>query len=298
VTVLESGNYELILLGLAVRNVAKYSPPAIPRPPEALDDWDILSELAIRLTFRREGPMRRALRRVARGLPERIIDLLLRVGQYGSLAPGRPGLTLAALAAAPHGVDLGPLVPARRRRVHTPGHRVRLAPPRLVAEIPRIEKWIDEGAGAAEGLVLIGRRHLRGNNSWMHNLPILARGHSRASLLMHPGDAATLGLADGELVRVSSRTGQVTARLQLTGDIRPGVVCLPLGYGHEATKYTLRVAGALEGPNVNALTDESRVEPILGTSILTGIPVRVERAPREEPREASDRTQQDDAARS
>jgi anaerobic selenocysteine-containing dehydrogenase len=158
--------------------------------------------------------------------------------------------------------------------VRTKDGRVELAPPPLLADARRIGPWLAEVA--TDGLVLIGRRHLRTNNSWMHNAPSLVKGPDRATLLMHVSDAARLGLTDGAAVQVQSRVGRVTARLELTEDIRPGVVSLPHGYGHATAAGTMRVAGALAGPNVNALTDDALVEPLLGTSVLNGVPVTVE----------------------
>jgi anaerobic selenocysteine-containing dehydrogenase len=209
----------------------------------------------------------RAARAAGHGLPERIVDLLLRVG------PHRLGL--AKLRAAPHGVDLGPLVPSRGARVRTPDGRARLAPAALVADVARLEAWVD--APRREELVLIGRRQLRSNNSWMHNLRSLAKGPDRTRLLMHPDDATRLGLRDGARVNITSRVGAVEASLSITEDVMPGVVSLPHGFGHAAAAGTMRVAGALGGPNANALTDELLIEPILGTSILNGVPVAVER---------------------
>jgi anaerobic selenocysteine-containing dehydrogenase len=265
--VFEVGNYDLILLGLAVRNVAKYSPPILARAPGARDDWEILSELSARVLGLPE-PAARALGRATRDLPDHVVDLLLRVGPHR--------LSLAALRNAPHGIDLGPLRPSGGRRVRTPGGRVRLAPEVFVNDAPRIERWLD--ARADGGLVLIGRRHLRSNNSWMHNLPSLTKGPSRAALLMHPADAGRLGLSGGECVRVKSRVGEVTVRLAVTDEIMPGVVSMPHGFGHAPAAGTLRVAGALEGASANALTDELLVEPIVGASILNGVPVTVEKA--------------------
>ena len=151
----------------------------------------------------------------------------------------------------------------------------RLAP--LLSDAARVDGWLDRvgGAGGAGGLVLIGRRHLRTNNSWMHNAPSLVKGPDRAQLLMHPEDAAARGLQEGAGARVASRVGAVTATVKLTGDIMRGVVSLPHGYGHGDAKDTLRVAGALPGANVNAVTDDALVEPLLGTAILNGVPVEV-----------------------
>jgi anaerobic selenocysteine-containing dehydrogenase len=265
----EVGNYDLVLLGLAVRNVARFSPPILDRPEGALDDWEILLELSARVTGA-PGPVARALRRAARDLPDRVVDLLLRAGPYR--------LSLDALRGAAHGVDLGALRPSRGERVRTEDGRVRLAPEVFVRDVPRIERWLDDRAAAPAGLVLIGRRHTRSNNSWMHNLTSLTKGPSRSQLMMHPEDAARLGLAHGERVEIRSRVGAVQAALAVTPDVMAGVVSLPHGFGHGEAAGTLRVAGALEGPSVNDLTDELFVEPVVGASILNGLPVTVARA--------------------
>ncbi|MCB9591441.1 MAG: molybdopterin-dependent oxidoreductase [Sandaracinaceae bacterium] len=261
--VFETGNYDVILARLTVRNVARYSPPILETSDDTRDDWSIACELAARVlgAGRLAGPITRA----ARSAPERLIDALLRMGPHD--------VTLDSLRDAPHGVDLGPLRPSGGAGIHHPDGRARLAPEALVADVPRLERWID--AVDDVGLVLIGRRHLRDNNSWMHNLPALAKGPSRAALFMHPTDAAARGLTDGAAVRIESRTGSVDATLRVTDEMRPGVVSLPHGFGHADARDTLRVAGALAGPNANALTDEARVEPVLGTSILNGVPVEV-----------------------
>lgn len=172
--VLETGNFDLLLFGFARRNFVRYSPPVLPRPEGGLDNWQICSELALRLLLPRG--FHRAARALLRGLPDRLVDWLL----------GRSGLSLEQLAGHPHGLDLGPLLPSREERVRFPDARVRLAPKVLLDDLPRLERWVD--AARAGGLVLIGRRHLRSNNSWMHNLEPLVKGPSRAQLLMHPDE--------------------------------------------------------------------------------------------------------------
>jgi anaerobic selenocysteine-containing dehydrogenase len=248
--VFETGNFDLLLSRFSVRNVAKYSAPIVRTGEDTRDDWDILSDLAARMTL--PASAQRACRAAARGLPERVVDLLLRLG------PRR--LSLRVLRDAPHGIDLGPLVPSRRERVRTPDGRVRLAPPALVGDVSRVEAWVDRHREPPD-LVLIGRRHLRSNNSWMNGLPSLAKGPDRSRLLVHPEDAARIGIADGGRVSVRSRTGRVFAVAQVTEDVMPGVVSLPHGFGR---------------CNANELTDEQSVEPVVGTSILNGVPVIVE----------------------
>ncbi|MFO0612745.1 MAG: molybdopterin-dependent oxidoreductase [Polyangiaceae bacterium] len=272
---LEREHYDLLFNALAVRNVAKYSPVVIPPADDTRDDWTILYELAIRLAARKisEKPGRglagRAFERAARAAtpsPDRVLDVLLRIGPYRS--------SLAKLRASPHGIDFGPLVPMGRERVRTKDGKVDLAPAPLVADVPRVESWAR--TSARPELVLIGRRHLRSNNSWMHNLVSLTKGPSRASLLMNPGDARARGLESGARVRVKSRVGAVEASVELTDDVGLGVVSLPHGFGHAVAKDTMRVAGALEGPNMNAITDDHFLEPLTGTAILNGVPVVVE----------------------
>ncbi len=265
--IFESGNYELVLGAFTARPFARYSPPILAPAAAsetnagARDDWEILSELAGRLVGP-NGPRFGAwVRRAGAKAPEAVVNLLLRTGRYR--------LSLAELAEHPHGKDLGPLVPAARERVHTGDRRVHLAPDVFLADLPRLERWLDADAAP---LVLVGRRHMRSNNSWMHNLKPLVKGPSRAQLLMHPLDAAAHGVKTKSRVRVRSRAGELVADVEVTDDVRPGVVSLPHGFGHVAGG--LKLAGAL-GPNVNAITDDQTVEPVLGNSILSGLAVEV-----------------------
>jgi anaerobic selenocysteine-containing dehydrogenase len=276
---LERGHYDLVFHALAVRNTAKWSEPVLPPSPDSRDDWDILYELSTRLLAKRKGPVAEAAARLAlrlgRPRSERVIDALLRIGPYGDrFLPFHGGLNLDKLRRAPHGVDLGPLVPMMHERVRTPTGLVDLAPAALVADVPRVERWIDAARGG--GLSLIGRRHVRSNNSWMHNVRSLVKGPDRATLQMHPDDAGRLGLEGGAAVRVTSRAGAVTAKLEVTPDVMPGIVSLPHGFGHEAAASTLTIAGAVPGPNANAVTDERMLEPLTSTAILQGVPVTVE----------------------
>ncbi len=268
----ESSNFDVIFFGLAVRNIVRHNPPILTPPDGALDDWQILSELALRLGAPGSSRLGRLWRRAGRDLPDRVVDLLLRFGRHK--------LSLKELQRHPHGLDLGPLKPARAEKVRTPDGRARLAPSALVADLPRLERWIDERsrADAPATLTLIGRRHLRSNNSWMHNVRSLVKGPDRARLIMNPLDAAERSLATGARVRVSSRVGAVEVEVELSDEIMRGVVSLPHGFGHQPAKDTLRIAGALPGASANTLTDELFVEPLVGTAILNGVPVSVTRA--------------------
>jgi anaerobic selenocysteine-containing dehydrogenase len=275
---LEREHYDLALYQLAVRNVANWTPAALESPvpqewetllrlaaiaagqgPDA--DVDAFDDAVAAEVARREGvPLEAAAGR--RG-PARLLDLLLRGGPYD--------LTLADLEAAPHGVDLGPLAPRLPGALKTPSGLVELAPEPIVADVPRLRAELDRDWNGT--MVLIGRRHLRSNNSWMHNLEPLVRGPVACTAWVHPDDAARLGLEDGGPVRVASRVGEVVVAVEVTDAIRPGVVSIPHGWGHDAEGVELSVASAHAGVNSNLLTDELAVDPLSGNAVLNGIPV-------------------------
>lgn len=266
--VFETGSYDLILSRFAVRNVARYSPPIVATKDDTRDDWSIASEMALRLAGPVVAPVLRTALAATKGAPERIVDFLLRTGPYR--------LSLRDLERAEHGIDFGPLERVTEQRVFTPDGRPDLAPAPLVADVPRVRAWVEAHSAQNGGFVMIGRRHLRSNNSWFHNLKSMAKGPDRARLLVHPDDAARLALADGGRARVKSRAGEAAVLVTVTDDIMPGVVSLPHGFGQSSASATLRVAGALPGVSANVLTDEQRVEPVIGTSILNGVPVTIE----------------------
>ncbi len=283
---LERPHIDVVLQALAVRNVVKYSETVIPPEPGTMEDWEILYDLGMRMGEMHFGhPVINRAAKLAwkRGLklsPDVIVDLAIRFGPHGDrFLPRGKGLNLKKVRAAPHGIDLGALRPSFKERVRTKTGKVDLAPPVLTAQTARLDTWIAaRSAASARGgeLCLIGRRHVRTNNSWMHNCHSLIKGPDRSALLMNPVDAKRLGLSDGQAVRVKSRVGEVRGRVEISDTLMPGVVSLPHGYGHAAAKDTMKLAGALVGPNINALTDESMVEPIIGTAILNGVPVVVE----------------------
>lgn len=279
---LERPHFDLVMHAVAVHNTAKYSEAVLPRTPDARDDYEILTALAARIGARRVSPANIRIRRaieagMLRAVPslERVVDTLIRLGSYGDkFNPASDGLDLARVRREIHGIDLGPLRPAGRKKVRTRDGRVDLAPAVFIDASRHIEEWVD---AARDGLVLIGRRHLRSGNSWMHNLPSLAKGPARDAMLVSTADAARLGLRADDAVRVTSRAGSIVARAMPTGEMMEGVVSVPHGLGHQRVAATMRVAGGLAGENVNALTDDQWVEPILGDSIFNGVQVRVER---------------------
>ncbi|MFO0590531.1 MAG: molybdopterin-dependent oxidoreductase [Polyangiaceae bacterium] len=270
-------HFDVVLHALAVRNTAKWSEASVPADGDTRDDWTALRDLSRSIAKARGGLSMvavAALDLLSGMTDEQAIDMLLRMGPYGDrFLPWKDGLSLEQLRAAPHGIDFGPLKPCREERVHKPGHKADLAPADVIAEIKRAAKAMDR---EAEGLVLIGRRHLRSNNSWMHNCPSLVKGQDRSSLFVHPADAEARGLAEGAEALVTSRVGQVAAKVVVTDEVMRGVVSLPHGFGHRDAKDTMRVAGALGGASMNSVTDDSVVDPLTGTAVLNGVPVRVE----------------------
>jgi anaerobic selenocysteine-containing dehydrogenase len=284
---LQRSHYDLALLGFAVRNVANYSPPALPPDPAVPPEWQTLLRLtgvvaglgpdadvaaldrmvALDVAGRMGGDPEQRLAAVGPRIgPERILDLRLRGGPYD--------LTLADLEAAPHGVDLGPLQPRLPDALRTPSGKVELAPEALVADVARLRQALAEPVDG--GMVLVGRRDLRSNNSWMHNLPKLVRGKPRCTAQVNPDDARRLGLADGEEAVVRSRAGAIVVPVEVTDDVMPGVVSIPHGWGHDVPGVALGVAGEHAGANSNVLADELLVEPLSGTAVLNGIPVALE----------------------
>ncbi len=303
---LERSHYDVALYQFAVRNVANYSPPTL--TGDVPDEWRTLLRLAGAAAG--AGPdadvdgldeqvaLEAARREVAladspvaglepsevlerltaadgtpRTGPERLLDLMLRCGPYGDGFGTRedgPRLTLDALIAAPHGVDLGPLHPRIPEVLRTPSGRIELAPETIVADVPRLHAVLER---PISDMVLIGRRQLRSNNSWMHNLPLLAKGPVRCTAHVHPDDAARLGLSDGEPAIVSSRTGSVRVPVEVTDAIMPGVVSIPHGWGHDAPGTAMSVAAQRPGTNSNVLADELVLDAPSGNAVLNGIPV-------------------------
>jgi anaerobic selenocysteine-containing dehydrogenase len=300
---LEQPHYDLALRQLAIRNVATYAPATFVPPADQRPEWqsllqvagillgqgpeanvDALDEFVVRQQV--DGMLRRPASPLAgrdpdeilaalvpRRGPERLLDLLLRSGPYGDGFGATPGgLTLAALEAAPHGIDLGPLAPRLPEVLRTPSGRIDLAPAEIVADVPRLRRTLDE---PIPPYVLIGRRHLRSNNSWLHNVETMVRGRPRCTLLVHPDDARRLGLVDGGQAHVRSRVGALEAPVEVTDAIMPGVVSLPHGWGHDVPGVRQRVAVRHAGVNSNLLADEAEYDPLSGNAVLSGIPVDI-----------------------
>ncbi|WP_344804781.1 molybdopterin-dependent oxidoreductase [Allohahella marinimesophila] len=288
---LEHEQYDIVFNLLAVRNVAKYSEALFPHKPGTRSDLDIFTGLIKRmqaLKMKRKSLVKRlkhmATEQVTDLLtPQRVLDLALRTGPYGKglsplrqLNPFSKGLDLATLKKHPHGLDLGPLQQCLPQRLFTADKRIQLMPPRLVTDLDRLcERYSEKRPNA--GLLLIGRRDLRTNNSWMHNSYRLVKGKDRCALFMHPEDARAQQLEDRDQVRVMSSRGELIAIVRTTEDIKPGVVSLPHGWGHHREGIRLRTAQAHPGVSINDITDERVLDELSGNAVLNGVPVQLER---------------------
>lgn len=299
---LERCHYDLAFTGLSVRNVANFSPALF--EPTGPGEHEILARLALIAAGQGAGADPSTIdelvlgtllgRASAPGAPtagrdpaelaamitgttpvERALDVMVRTGAYGDWFGEVPGgLSLQHLLDHPHGVDLGALQPRIPEVLRTPSGKVELAPDAIVADLARLAS-LEGPTDGDEALMLIGRRHVRSNNSWMHNVEILVKGRERCTLLMHPDDANHRGLGDGDRAVVRSRVGEVTAPVEVTDTVMPGVVSLPHGWGHDDPHTSLAVAAARPGVNANVLTDAEALDPLSGTSVLNGIPVTV-----------------------
>jgi anaerobic selenocysteine-containing dehydrogenase len=296
---LEESHYDVAFPQLAYRNCVRYSPAVLPRSEQEPLEWESLLHIgAIAQGATDQATVRdldeqlyrdQVLRTVPpeqvdavlaapslwRG-PERLLDLALRSGPYGDGLGAKPsGLTLARVAEQPAGIDLGALEPRIPELLRTPSGRIDLAPALLLSDLPRAAAALGEEAAP---LVVIGRRHLSSNNSWMHNLPGLAKGHNRCNLLIHPDDALRYGLVDGARARLKQGQRAIEVTVMLTEDIMPGVVSLPHGWGHALPGVSMPIAAARGGANLNTVLEEDRRDPLSGTAVLSGVPVEIEAA--------------------
>ncbi|ATL26597.1 molybdopterin-dependent oxidoreductase [Streptomyces formicae] len=298
----QSAHHDFVFNGLAVRNQVRYTRAAVPLEEGRMAESEILARLVLAASgthgadpsavdamvvdntlgkavtqphsaaYGRDPKELAGLLTGADG-PERRLDMMLRLGPYGDGFGARPeGLTLERLLAHPHGIDLGPLAPRVPEVLRTRSGRVELLPEPLAAELPRLARAMTEEPAA---LVLVGRRHLRSNNSWMHNVRTLVGGSNRCTLHVHPDDAARAGLADGGLARVAAAGGEIDVPVEVTDAVRPGVVSLPHGWGHDRPGTRLAVAAEEPGANVNQLLDGTLLDPLSGNAVLNGFAVQV-----------------------
>ena len=281
---LQKPHYDLSLLQLAIRNVANWSEPVLPLAPGQPDEWEVLARLALIAAGRNETDpaviddevweqlasklapeVRDGIEATGRRGPARLIDAQLRSGPYD--------VTLDDLLANPHGIDFGALQPRLPDALRTPSGRIELAPPELVGDVERLHGALTRAD--ERPFLLIGRRHLRSNNSWMHNIRVLVKGKPRCTMHIHPDDADALSLRDGDSAVVESRVGRVIVPVEVTDAITPGVISIPHGWGHGAPGTRMRTAAEHAGVNTNILTDNDFVDALTGTAALNGVPVTV-----------------------
>jgi len=276
-TGLETAHYDIFFHTLAIRNTAKYSLPLFEKSDDQRYDWEIFQALTERISSKPSNAM----------TPEQMLTLGLQFGPYG-----KEGLSLEKLRANPHGVDLGPLQPCLPERLFTENQRINLCPPEIICDLPRLEKTLSSDRDRKtenqelrtenqelrtenQGLLLIGRRELRSNNSWMHNSHRLVKGPRRCTLRLHPDDARHFGIADGQSVRVQSRTGTITLPAEITEEMMPGVVSIPHGYGHHRQGTRQAIAAQHAGVSINDLTDHQFLDELTGNAAFSGVPVRI-----------------------
>jgi anaerobic selenocysteine-containing dehydrogenase len=290
---LEQPHHDDLILLFAIRSIANYSAPVFD-PGDRPHEWEILIRLTglctgtpaedvdvaaiddgffdyLAFTQGVDGAEIRKL--YDHGGPERMLDLTLRTGPFGDQYGKNPGgLTLDLLKANPNGIDFGPMVPQLPDILGTPDKKIRLAPQYLLDDLPRLATRLER---SAEPLVLVSRRHLRSNNTWLHNVPALMKGRDRCTLLIHPDDAARCGIADDDVVTVKSEAGEIKVPAEVTDAIKPGVVSIPHGWGHGKPGTRMSVANNSPGANTNALSPPTFVDEPSGNGALNGIPVTI-----------------------
>jgi anaerobic selenocysteine-containing dehydrogenase len=259
---LEHDHYDIGFHNLAIRNTARYNPAIFDNPEDSLHDWEIFAELGDRLAQRLD------LDPVPHHAPHKLVDAALKAGPYGSDSEWQ--LSIDKLKANPSGVDLGALEPSCPNRLKTPGKRIRLSIPEVLNDITRFVEATDTEDAPYR---LIGRRHVRDNNSWMHNSHRLMKGKARCQLLIHPDDAEREGWNNGTTVTIQSRVGTVESEIKLSDEMMPGVVSLPHGYGHGLAGTRSGVANQYAGVSCNDITDEQFVDQLSGNAAVNGVPV-------------------------
>jgi anaerobic selenocysteine-containing dehydrogenase len=299
---LEKSHYDLAFTTLSIRDYAMYTPPIHSHTglsefeaivalsgiaaglgasvdPTVLSESALLSRVQAAVTDVGSSIHGRDADEIIKELavwpvPERFLDLMIRTGSRGDAFGAVPdGMTLEKLASSPHGIDFGPLQPRLADALSTPSGKVELAPGPIVADVARLAAGV--ATWREDAMVLIGRRDLRSNNSWLHNVDVLVRGKERCTLHVHPDDAARLGLDDGAAVTVRSRVGALVAPVEVTDTVRAGVVSLPYGWGHDTEGAQLSVASQRPGVNTNILTDSLPIDPLSGNAVLNGIAVEL-----------------------
>jgi anaerobic selenocysteine-containing dehydrogenase len=304
---LEKDHYDVGLYIYAVRNIANYSVPVLQKDDASPEEHEILLKLAgilqglgpdndplaleeqtiyamvtgavsnsgSNIHGRDADEILNMLSAGGRRGTARNLDFALQTGPYGAAFGANPGgLSLDVLLANPHGVDLGALEPKMPEMLRTPSGRIELSPEVFINDLKRLkESMVDVDL---DQMLLVGRRDLKSNNSWMHNIKVLTKGSLSCTAHIHPNDAARIGAVTGTALRIASRVGEVQVPAEVTDSVRPGVVSLPHGWGHSVPGTKMSVAGEKAGVNSNILTDDQVLDPLSGNAVLSAIPVTVE----------------------
>ena len=268
---LEHDHYDIAFHINAMRNTTRFNEAVFEKPEGSLHDWEIFTELGNRISVMLGGEAE------AHQPPADRIDMGLQMGPYSAARGSEHALSLQKLRDNPSGIDLGPLRPQLPERLHTPDKIIQCATPEPMADLARLREAFshDGSAAASDNLLLIGRRHVRSNNSWMHNFHRLMKGKNRCTLMMHPQDMEQRNIADGDAVSISSRSGRVELPAQATDTVMPGVVSLPHGYGHNRNNTRMGIAQKHAGVSSNDITDELALDALSGNAVLNGVPVTV-----------------------
>lgn len=278
VSPLERSHYDLIFHLLAVRNTAKYNPPLFKAPANTKQDWEILLELSHRL--RGKTDIKNQVIHKAKMLlgPDAQLDFMLRSGPYGGGLNLLKGLSLRQLKNQPHGIDLGPLKPSLPKSLKTKDKQIELHRDFFMADLSRVEQrfFSNESVISDKPFSLIGRRHVRSNNSWLHNSKRLVKGKNRCTVMIHPYDASALNIDNAQVVKVESRVGQIELQAEITEEVMQGVVSIPHGFGHNKSGTGWKVAEAHAGVSVNDLSDEMQIDELSGNAVLNGVPVSIQ----------------------
>lgn len=277
---LEHDHYDLIFNVFAVRNTARYNQPLFTPEPGMLHDWEIFSDLTKRLELKRAGKELPKDIVKTKLTPASIIDHALKSGPYGNKGTQNREMSLELLKNSPHGVDLGPLQPSFPERLYTEDKRIHLFPDILKEDLPRLKskflEW-EKFSSDKSQFLLIGRRHLRSNNSWMHNLPKLMTGKPRCTMMIHPIDANHLGIFNEEEVIVESSVGKIQIPVEITEELMQGVVSIPHGFGHNRGGTNQKVATEFSGVSINDLTDDQTIDEFSGNAAFSGIKVLIKK---------------------
>lgn len=267
---LEHDHYDLAFYVNSIRNVVRYNEPVFAKPADSLHDWEILTQLGSRVAKILDSDDRTA------ATPAQMIDAGIQAGPYSERAGNPHALTLEKVKQHPSGIDLGELKPQLPGRLRTPDQTIRCNTPEPMADLERLRQQFS-GESPSEKLLLIGRRHLRDCNSWMHNFRRLVKGDNRCTLLMNPSDLTDRQLTDGDIVHIQSRAGGVDVPVESCPDVMPGVVSLPHGYGHHRADIQMKIAIQHAGVSINDITDEQHLDKLSGNAAVNGVPVTVER---------------------